>query len=227
MNDIRTLKKPIGILALVLTTGVFPFQAQATPASFCGPGPHWVDTCSANSATFSTYAILGVDITLDGVPDFNVTVAGPTTVAWSNPSAHQLQTELVSMSLSGSGFTLTAGDGIGNLVSDGPLYSPGSVIEQVGNTALADSFFDVFFQLDGTPYGPLHNNTALRVQTVIDQIVPYGADFHFGGSVPLYDQSNVERVRIGPVDHFVVPEPGVLALFAAGLGLLGFRRKSG
>ena len=57
----------------------------------------------------------------------------------------------VALNLTGSGFTVRAGDGDGNLASDGATYSPGYVQQQTlptGDPVLADSFFDIFFEVD-------------------------------------------------------------------------------
>src|SRR4030067_1749981 len=122
--------------------------------------------------SFYSIAVVGVDIDWDGIPDITANLAGPTGIFRGHPidtpdpldpgHFNRINTEIVSMTLTGGGITLTAGDGIGNLANNGPLYSPGNVIEKIGDPTRADSFFFFSFTIQ-TPLGLLHSNTPVTV----------------------------------------------------------------
>jgi len=92
-----------------------------------------------------------------------------------------IDTEIISMCLTGGGYTLRAGLGQGGVIS----RSLGAVAEQPGNPTLAESFFDVFFEVQ-TPQGPLYNQTPLRLAAVINCVPPKAAYIHPTGCLPLF-----------------------------------------
>jgi F0F1-type ATP synthase membrane subunit c/vacuolar-type H+-ATPase subunit K len=92
-----------------------------------------------------------------------------------------IDTEILSMCLTGGGYTLRAGLGQGGVIS----RSLGAVAEQPGNPILAESFFDVFFVVE-TPQGSLYNQTPLRLASVIYCVPPKAAYIHPTGCLPLF-----------------------------------------
>ncbi|KKK77320.1 hypothetical protein LCGC14_2854810, partial [marine sediment metagenome] len=54
--------------------------------------------------------------------------------------------------------------------------SLGAIVEQVGDDTLADSFFDVFFEILGGP-GPMYNHDALTIEAVIDRVPPFNTTY--------------------------------------------------
>ena len=138
-----------------------------------------------------------IDTTRDGILDTlltGITLEGPVVVKRTPgpevPLA-QIDTEIVQMELTGS--TLI---GPIEVRAGGELGLPpstGAIVEQAPGTDWpADSFFDVFFELTGTPYGPLTNSPPepCHVEAVITNppgIPPYHIDYRSDEFVPLKD----------------------------------------
>jgi len=177
----------------------------APPCAECGPGQHWIDNPScppggSGSDTLPSGAVLGIDTNLDCVADRNVVAGGPITIAKINHhgdcSAHYpsvcgvpghddvIDTEILAMSLTGGGVTIKAGTMSGSALPLPPTL--GAISEEPSNPALADSFFDVFVEIDlggGVRY---YNHTPVRVAQVIDCVPPHDIYYHISGCLPLY-----------------------------------------
>ncbi len=208
-----------------------PSTATLTILDDCGPGPEWIRNCpSGTDYMQNTEATMGIGFGTACIDvDLEVTLTGPMEVYRGNPvnriTSHSvlpnvgtddsvtdvIETEIVSMILTGSGFTLRVGDGIGNLSSDNSLYSPGAIDElpsyinpappssdSTVDSTMGHSFFEIFFELEGTPWGTLHNQAdkPLIMETVISKVPPLSSGFEaiYGGNVAslpilLYDAS--------------------------------------
>ncbi len=151
----------------------------------CGPGSHWLDACPDGTDQMPTRALVGIDMDLDCIADISVIASGPVTVErkmdGSGALPHAMDTEIVSMSLSGGGVTVTAGAGAGLRPSLGRL-------EETADPFLVDSFFDVFVEvaLPGV-LTPAFNHVALHLATVVDCLPPSGTYTHVDQCIPLYD----------------------------------------
>lgn len=210
-----------GILGLAVAVASWGVIAPAAAAPVCGPGAHWVDACPTGTDVLPfTEGVHTIDIF--GLGQFTLTMSGPTTV-WRGAGAtspdHHIDTEIVSLQLVGGGLTLTAGDGVGNGTCDGPLCSLGRITEQGGDSTMADSFFDIFFEIQGTPFGPLHNNVVCKMEAVLDQVPPKPLTTYICSTAPiiLFDSQNQIVGQLLGASHTILPEPATLALIGTGL----------
>ena len=192
----------------------------------CGPWPHWVDQCAGGMDHMDTGALVGIDIDLDCRADTSLVMHGPVWVRRSDPMQDSLHypgispvdghldvidTEMVSMSLSRGPISLIAGAGLGN----GGMLAPslGAIVEQPDNDLLADSFFDVFFEVDLGGGQFAYNRVPLRVQSVIDCLPPDAHYIHPVDCIPLYQSPgpggpDVVIANLVTADHSTYPECG-------------------
>jgi hypothetical protein len=185
----------MGFLQLATIAG-----AQQEPCTECGLGPHWIDQCATGQDDMPSGAVVGIDLNLDCVADVSMLLSGPATVTHSDPLDDSAQfpgsstidghldvidTEMVSMNLIGSGVTLVAGADLGQ----GGVLAPslGAIIEQQADPAIAESFFDIFFEVEfgGGTYA--YNHVALRVVSTIDCLPPNTNYIYPAGCLPLFD----------------------------------------
>ncbi len=169
--------------------GILLFFTSGINSSFgqqCGPGAHWIDNCAGGSDIMESGALVGVNFNLANCnlpPEVNITLSGPVTVqrqaaqdimvtdgicpATVDGHTDVIPTEIISMNLTGSGYTLIVGP------SGAPelQHTFGYVVEKPADTTLGCSFFDVWFKII-TPSGPLYNQTPLRLEATIDRVPP-------------------------------------------------------
>jgi hypothetical protein len=230
---------------------MFMVPGAAKAGAVCGPGSHWVDTCAGGTYDFSSTSTIAVSLDLDRNGSLETTIpflqfSGITQVflgaGQNNSDPHSIQTELYNLYEvnPGTGATLRAGDGTPNDANDGPLYSPGSIVEQAGNPGLANSFFDVFFELTipeiGGPPLVLTNHTAMQVECVgLATAPPQQCSYSFQNApLDLYE-GDVVRGELLPtpagfahhvVTPLITPEPGTMFLLGGALCCVaGLRRR--
>jgi hypothetical protein len=98
-----------------------------------------------------------------------------------------IDTEIVSMCLTSPPFVLAAG--VGGPSTFPLLPTKGAVAETPGDPTLADSFFDVFFELQGIPGGPAYNQSPMVVQSQITCLPPADNYVHLIGlCLPLFSK---------------------------------------
>lgn len=190
----------------------------------CGSGPDWVDTCVAGSYVLPWDATGAVN---GGPP---VSLSGLALVSVGPAGGGHVPIELVSLSLTGAGgVTLKAGSAFGLTPSFGGLTQQGP------GSPLADSFFDIFFELDGLPGGPLHNTTAAHLLGTGLLTWPDGTVLGLtNGPLPLFNPGGGAVAQLTSAGHGVtppppdIPEPMSVVILGSGLaGIFLARKKLG
>jgi hypothetical protein len=172
----------IASILLFFSTGM-----NSTYSQSCGPGPHWIDECSSGGLDImESGALVGVNFNLANCnlpAEVSISLSGPVTVhrqgsqdiavaigpcpAIVDGHMDVIPTEIISMNLTGSGFTLI----VGHSAAPELQHSLGYVVEKPDDNTLGCSFFDVFFKII-TPNGPLYNQSPLKLEALIDQVPP-------------------------------------------------------
>jgi hypothetical protein len=182
----------------------------------CGPGPHWIDDCSAGTDIVDRdEAAFGIDTDFDCISDMNITVqgqCGTLLVTRSDPrddsvnfpgtrpvDGHMdvIDTELITMCITGEGLTLRAGFEQGSQ----PLaHSYGTIAEDPTDPATGISTFEVFFEVDLGGGNFVYNQTPLQLaDSSITCVPPEAVYAHLEADcVPLYtDPTPGEGILIG------------------------------
>jgi cysteine-rich repeat protein len=172
----------------------------------CGPGPHWVDgPCDPGlNVLIGRTAFIGIDFGIDCVPDLSLTLSGDAVIGRSGPIDQSLNfpgpsdcgggscgsidahldvvdTEIISMTLTGGGVVLRLGDDTSVPIP----ASLGTVVEKV-DAALAESFFDLFVELEVAGL-VLYNHAPMRLQAEIRTLPPDATYVELAQCVPLFD----------------------------------------
>jgi len=154
------------------------------PCDDCGPGDHWIDECRGGDDHMPSGALIGIDWDDNCIADVSLGLRGPVHVRRSDPLDDSLvfpesapvdqhleviDTEIMSLVLVGGGVAMIAGGESGQVRLERSL---GVIVEQRENSAHADSFFDVFFEVDLGGGLFAYNQEALRVFAKIDCVPP-------------------------------------------------------
>ncbi|MCP4250851.1 MAG: hypothetical protein GY778_27755, partial [bacterium] len=202
---------------------------QPGPCSACGPGDHWIDNCSAGLDEVADQAAkVGIDIDLD--PDCTADISmvmdpcpAPNElvrISRSDPRDDSQQfpglrpidghmdvidTEILSMCLTDGNVTLRAGAGQGQ---GGPLpASYGAIAEDPNNPGEAQSFFEVYFEIDLGGGNYVYNQQPMRIEGTIDCVPPQVGYVHVVDCLPLYDapQGGQHVANLTSAEHAVNP----------------------
>jgi IPTL-CTERM motif len=249
-----------GLEIVIATADALPPTEELSCVG-CGPGPGWVGAgcdqtgrlcdCVAGIDAFEARVEVGLDLDLDGQcePDASLLMSGMAGVGRTCPldtSGHfaghgavdqrfdVIDTEVISLSVTGSGSTLFAGVGLGQ----GGVLAPslGTIVERASDSFLADGFFDVFLEIDLGGGLFAYNQTPVRLESAIGCVRPNATFRHSGGCIPLFSApvggvlvANLVTAEFGPPPPIpTVGEWGLtlMALLAitAGTVLFGRRR---
>jgi len=125
-----------------------------------------------------------------------------------------MDTEIIHMRMTGGGgdclVRLTAGAGKGQKLALRP--SLGAIVEQPGDKAQADSFFEVFFEIELGDGTFLYNHDPLPGHAVIDRVPPDLGTRYVHGLIPdvclkLYNNQGVFVANLVQGDHLIVAPP--------------------
>lgn len=151
--------KSRSFLPALLFLLLLPAQ-HSNATTVCGNSDHWVDNCTAGTASLTVHMEFGLDMDLDGNTDSEAQLDGTMLVKWSNPipsdpataPGHNdtMGTQILSMQLTGSnaaaaGWLMTAG------IDQGLAPSLGYILEEYSDPALAEIHYDMIFEISGTP----------------------------------------------------------------------------
>jgi hypothetical protein len=174
--------------AIALSLSVMSFASSSIMAAECGPGEHWVDTCPAGTDEIPiSTAVVTIEIPCGGKSQTMV-FKGPTKIERQAGVPHSITTEMVSMLLKDETETITIRAGVDEGVE---RATKGKITEVTPTTA--DSYFDVFFEIDG-PFGTWHNNKPHHMGAIIKEVPPLG-EWHFpptSNKTKLYNELDEE-----------------------------------
>ena len=207
-------------VAEVMQPGWTPFTGVCQDTTLARPGgssgPATGEYPGMGDDTFASGAHLTLE--LQGMPPMHLTSNGPTTVHRSEPCTGTctpdgrsfFDTEMLSMQLQGM-------SPVGPfMVRESPTRaSTGRTTQQSpGVDFPADSFFDVFFEID-TAIGPLHNDQPLHMSSVITSLPAYGSLFQSDSlaAIPVLDSSNQPVGLVRSVTHIPLPPDEILIVF--------------
>lgn len=127
--------------------------------------------CGSNP---STYSLRDQTTNPTIVERQNASNATPTPSPETPPSAppvndDHINTEIVSMVLQDDNNTMTLRAGVNQRLSKPSL---GKIIELLNDSTQGYSFFEVYFEIDGTPLGTLYNKEPHIMERIITQVPP-------------------------------------------------------
>ena len=151
-------------------------------------------------------------VAIAGVGVADAQVSGQVLLRWQDPvtgpgGQSTVQTEMLSLDLTGSSPTLGTVHVKGGSVLGLPASVGTVTAQQPGSDFPADSFFDVFFDVEvaGTH---LVNDQPLRMQAEITEIPPRSISLRNAAPVPLRNLSNPSQINsIQTAAHWMCPPP--------------------
>jgi len=181
----------------VVALAVALILALATYSTAAGPAPR------AGTDSFESIAAIELQ-RAPGQPSLTVDLVGRTMVRRGEPKGGTIETELLQLDLAGSGADPVLGffDVFVRLNPTRP--SLGMIMGHIepGGFFPADSFFDVFFEVEVRPQGQptgrvLHNEQPARVEATINSIPPLEVEYSSRTGTPLFNAN-------GTPDGFVL-----------------------
>ncbi|MBI1315204.1 hypothetical protein GC176_28265 [bacterium] len=191
----------------------FPQNIPAGELPQFGPGDDWLQFVRQGNDFLGVGMLATFDWDNDGTGDETVFVqgnAGSVTGDYNGGST-SVATEIERFDLYGNSSRgpvhIVTGDSNANLTNDGPLYLGGSYTQDPMDPALADSFFDIFVELDvgntlgggGPPADTVWtNSTPIHVEASVDRLPAIGQPYHMTNAspVPFFDNVMVQQAQL-------------------------------
>ena len=220
MTDFRrvTIFSRVAFAALFLP--LVAAQLAGAPVGPCGTGANWVNTCAAGTYVVPWEATGEVN----GGP--SVLLTGSAEVLFGPAGGGHVPIELVSLHLTGGGgVILRAGSAFGLTPSLGGLTQQGP------GSPLANSFFDIFFELEGVAPDPLRNATAANIFGAGLLTWPDATSLVLtNGPIPLFTPGGNQVAQLTSAGHDLViigpvPEPMSFVILGSGLAGIFLARK--
>lgn len=195
-----------------------PFTQPCQNVTLADPDPptaaHALEYPPAGDDTFPSGA--GLLVQIAGQAPTLLTVNGPTVVRRGEPydndgdGLQTIDTEILAMNLTG----MTSLGPVG--VRESPTRASHGKIQQQtpGADYPADSFFDVFVELD-TGMGPLHHQEPVRMEAIIHDLPPILALYRTPQllEVPIRNQQNQVVGYLRRVIHVPLPPKEIILIF--------------
>ena len=121
----------------------------------------------------------------------------------------EVASELTDLNLVGGGISVSLNNGVASVgeIEENVNNNPGLLDVDPFAPGTADSFFDVFLQIDLGGGLVVHNNLPIRTETVIDRSPPHGArylyDLSAGPQELLDDNGNPTGIFLMGAEHFL------------------------
>ncbi|MHC4879359.1 MAG: FG-GAP-like repeat-containing protein [Planctomycetota bacterium] len=191
----------------------FPLPIPAGEFPGVGPGDNWLQFTRQANDSLTVGMLATFDWDSDGSGDEVVFLEGDTTVVLGDydGGTDSVAIEVGEFDMFGDStfgpVHIRTGDPDTNNMVDGPLHLGGQFVQDPLDPALADSFFDIFVELDvgnvlgGSAPDPSTvwtNSTPIRVEASIDRLAPTGRPYQMTNASPVefFDQSMEPQAQI-------------------------------
>jgi hypothetical protein len=191
----------------------FPQAVPAGELPQFGPGADWLASVREGTDFLTVGMLVTFDWNNDGSGDEVVFVEGDASVTIGNYDSitDSVPIEVGEFDLYGFSTRgpvhLVTGDANRNFMSDGPLHLSGAFTQDSSDAELADSFFDIFLELDvGNTLGSgdpdpgtiWRNSTAIHVESSVDRLPPLGLPYQMTNASPVafFDAGMTQQVQI-------------------------------
>ena len=170
----------------------------------CGPGDHWIDSCEGSVDHLVALATVVMDFTGNCQPDFPGDLEGLQVVSRTDPlddsiylpgsapvdgHLEVIDTEMTYLEMTGPSMTLRAGQNP-NLTYPAN-HSFGTIVEQVGDPALANQVIDAYLEVTVTGWFSLYNVDPVQLTAVVDCAASRTV-YSWEGCTPVYTNPDPE-----------------------------------
>ncbi|NEO55726.1 MAG: PEP-CTERM sorting domain-containing protein [Okeania sp. SIO3B5] len=221
----RSLIGAIGLSASAMA--LLGYVEKAYSGEFCPPGSHWIETCLSGTNFIRGESQLGIDINLDGIADLDGVFSSDNAINVINVRSDPLDDsinfpglrpvdghngvidlEMISMNSTGEvgtfteGWTLLVGRNNGLTPTLGAAAECETAATDCGesfeDSSKAYSFFNMFLEISGTPFGTLHNKDPFEIASITDSAPP-SLDITFkplNSTTALFDENDIHVANL-------------------------------